>query len=742
VGFTQLDQNTVVDEDGNKYYMPMGGAPADQGPATPEGSVPGMAGLPIPGMPAPQPTPSVLPSSAEPGPSLPPSGPGQPPDINLGKIIPAPPAVQIARASEQGRQAKLAAERNDLADYSAAGGTIDTGSDLAAAAGGQSLHEMETAKALSDATFDMQHEKNQNSIKMAGLTIQAANAQQHDEDRIEQAAQQRYKDWQQRNDKAIAMVVDPNHAFNDRSNLSKGMWSLAFIGAGMQGGAQVEGVAKALNQLAENDINAQKSNIENVRKGLDEGRIVNQEMYTTDLKGVEAKYAAVNLRLGAYGKALDAKIAEMGLPAAKAVGLLQARDTINKELLKNQMVVQDQSVKAAEERKKESFQEHLERLKSALKQQEDANRIGLEKKSQGVSEIATDTGLGLSLTDKNNNPIHGSIRLNTKPGSKEEIDAKNLLSGANAKATMLNEVRKDINTMSPVDLVRGGTPAFKQKIMSYAVGELKKISGSAVTPEEAQRYIQSQFGFDITGQQSAFKVGMASEKNVGPLKQGIKDAIDQNLRNISTETTNNLLPYVNEADKQKFNIQFNPQGTHVQAPDEGGETETQAEARVAGGGENPNAPLPTATPATSFIKNKANPYDFKAYEAAKESPRGAPGGLPVLGDKDEKAVNSATSDFAKQGSEEIIRLSKIYLAKKGLGPEAKAEIELEAHAAIKSAIDKEQDINTQLVQEFERNKGNIFPDLEEKNPPGFAKWLEANKATVNEMRANAGLPPE
>lgn len=725
MAYTQIDENTVQDEQGNRYYMQGLGAPASEGPATPESL--GATGY-VPGLPATAPTPSVLPSDAElPGP--------RPDNTPQGYNVAAPRNPTPAEARAQGIAGRNDNIVNDLTGFSAAGGEIKSGADLARAAGGVGKAEEQAAEARINSQFDTQALENDKAKAMAKLTAETAQAHEQDVSRLMQQSQSRWTDWKRKNDEAMEAVVDPNRAFHGPAALSGAMYALAFLGAGMQGGQAVASQAQILNKVVEDDISAQKATLENkgFRLNSEQQALTHQD--TMMAKGLDDMMQAKNVRLAAIGKQLDAQISEIGLPAAKRAGLLQAKAVIQKEVLTNQEKVQAQYNTDAQRKAGENFQIRKAMLEHSFKLEEQSHEAKLKENANKPDTLPLgNSGLGLQAVDRaTGKPVEGNIRLKVK--GPEAVKAGQLLTDASEEASMLNQVKTDLSSMSREDILRGGTPAFKQNIMQNVVPRLKHTAGTAVTPEEAARFMQFEFGFDITGNTGLISATGKAWKSTGELTSGVNEAIDNHLRNIATTTETQLRPYLDSDDLKAMDIKFNPQETLVPKVDTSSETLNEAQVRAAGG---TGRVVPTEGPRKPVqADTSVAPQDVTKYEEEKAKGRGLAGGLPRLKPDEEQLVKAASDDFSTASMDDVITLSQSYLSRKDLTPEAKHEIRLEAQEALKQNGQRDQAIRDQVENEARYAPGAMgLPVPREKAlTPGTAAYDKL----LDEAFTRAGL---
>lgn len=759
MGFTQVDENTVQDEDGNTYYAPYLAKQAV------DGQFPGLAGAPSanPGS-APDELPSLDtlkqvpdgPSVVNPEQSTPSPAPGR------DYVVPAPgekPPLQagVAAAPMSAQQAKNAAETNDVAAFSAAGGVANTDEDMARMAGGHAAHEAETAKANVAANTIAAQGNIEKNKTMAGLILKTADDYEQHAAKIQADSKARYDDWKKRSDQAAATLLDPNHAMSSMSTMSKASWILRFIGAGLQGGGAVDSAASALNKLVEQDMSAQKYNIENKRTGLNEEKSYLAEQDRSDKDALGNWYAAKNLRMTAIGKQLDSQIQQMGLPAAQAAGLLSARDMIEKEVLKNQQHVADHYFTQGQTKSAQAHDVYMERLKSNLRMTEDAYKETL-KNGEKRDTLPTGTGLGLQMVDKNSGKavVNGQIPLRKGITGELAVKAGEIFTGANQEASQLKDIQDSLGSMSATDLVRGGTPAFKSMVKQVANDRAVAENGKRVTDEDVKRAYQEIFGADIGGK--IFAGGMEALKGVGPYKEGIQKSIDQEMRNLSTKTTNRLLPYLDPEAAQQYEVKFNPQYTHVSKTSDTPDDLNTALTKASGGADINDLKVPGARPpVTKDVVNLVikdghatevvDPDELAQFKSEKSKGRGLQGGLPRIDDAEEQKIERITSSFTHAPADDILRLAQSYLRGTSLSEEGKHEVRLAAQEAIKESTDIENKVTDEAMRRFKADQptsGLRFGGTQ-KRPyddsgnysEDFKKYLDSDM--VNEMRRRAGL---
>lgn len=752
MAFTQIDENTVQDEEGHKYFTPFlnfnaNAVQAPDVPATvtdpekpsetkiqqdPEG-LPDLASLRNP------PSFAGLPSGT--GTSTP-TTEAAPPDYKLT----APSVAATKQSPEAARNGSMS---SDVTAFSQAGGVAKTDEDYARILGGHASHEAETAKAKAESDKLLAAGNLEKTKVMAGMMVDTAKEYEDHVNKIMQDSQSRFTDWKKRNDEASNRLIDPNHAFTHMSTASKAGWIMQFLGAGMQGGNQVGNVTAALNKLIDQDISAQKFNIENKREGLnaEKGMIVEQDRMSKD--SVASWYSARQLRLTAVGRQLDAKIAEMGMPAAQAANLLAARDAIEKEIIKGQEHIGNHFFEDGQRRGKEAHDIYLERLKSKLRMTEDAYKEQLKKGTDKNDTLPTNTQLGLQMVDKATGKIQegGKVRLKVK--GEKAVEAGQVLSTANEEASQLRDVQSHLSKMSSSDLARGGTPEFKSMVKDLIQTRAVRDNGHRLSDDDVVRAAQEEFGVSMKDSLAANSA--ESMRLVGPYKDGVVKAIESQLRNLSTRTTNKLHPYIDSDDAEKYDIQYNVQGTHVPEVSDKPDDLNTAITKAASGGNVDDVLVPGPRKPVVAGEPRAATETSAEYKAEKEIGRGLQGGLPVLPQKEEDAVNHAAADFSKATGEEILRLATAYLRTPGLSEEAKHEISLEADLAQAEAKEKEQAVIVEATGRYLRDNFKYLPDEKEqgtyrpiapkdvKDTSEFKKYLDSG--LVDEMRRRAGLEP-
>lgn len=749
MGFKQISPDQVVDDEGNTYYSPF----LNYDPSK----------VPVLSPPEVQERPDLPPLAAlQTPPEVPPNLPSMRGD---GAIEVYPNRDYKAAAPEQPslqqgmKNAKAAADgpRNaamvgDVAAFSVVGGTAKSDEDMARIMGGQAERKAQTAQAEAAASRIVAEGEIAKSRRVAELTLETADQYDQHVNKIMQESKSRWDDWKKRNDAASKALVDPRHAFSDMSTLSRVGWALAFLGAGLQGGAQVQGVQQAVNKLVDNDIAAQKLNIENRREGLnaEKGALLEQDKIGRD--SVADWYAARQLRLTAIGKQLDANIAAMGLPAAQAAGLLKARDAIEAEVIKGQQHVADHYFEQGKDKAKYAHEIYLERLKSQLRMEEDKLKESL-KKGDSVDTLPTDTQLGLQMVDRKTGQRVEGGRIPLKVKGEKAVEAGKVLSDANYEASQLRDAKKSLKSMSTTDIARGGTAEFASTVTELIQARAVRYNGHRLTDHDLEVSATEVLGAPVTVNNGVITNMARVIKQVGGTKEGIEKVFDRELRNLSTQTMNRLHPYIDSAAAQKYDIQFNLQDTNVNEPSKEPDDINTAVTKAAGGADTSDLLVPGARPpVVKDVKNPVEAAENLQYSYEKSKGRGKQGGLPVLQSDEESKVAQATAAFEKAPADDIIRLSQAYLRDKKLSEEAKHEIRVEAQQALLKAIATEAKVREEAAGEFrEMNKKldsaegrsrtytypNAFVPGTDTPTPEFEKFLHTD--LVDEMRRRAGL---
>lgn len=758
MGFTQVDENTVRDDEGNTYYSPFLNYDASKlktpelpslvtrpGTETTE-VVPPQEGLPsLEELKSPQ-TPTSLPSFSE-APTAPSTG-TKDYKVDVGQT---PLQKNMAASKITPEAQRDSAMRNDVADYSAKGGVAKSDEDMAKILGGRASHEAETAKAVAKAQAIAQEGEIAKTRKMAELTLETASEYESHVAKIMADSKERWTDWKKRNDNASAALVDPRNAFHNMSTLTKIGWALQFIGAGLQGTTATEGVQRALNKLVDEDITAQKLNTDNKRSGLESEKTMLSEQDKLGKDSVADWYAARQLRLSAVGKQLDAQIAAMGLPAAQAAGLLKARDAIEGEVVKGQQHISDHFFEQGKQKAGFAHDIYMERLKSKLRTEEDSYKEKI-KKADDVDTLPTNTQLGLQMVDRQTGKAveGGKVRLKVK-GDKA-VEAGKVLTDANYEASQLRDAKEMLKGLSTADIVRGGTPEFASVVTEVIQARAVRYNGHRLSDKDLEVAAKEVLGANVMVRDGVVTNLAAVVRQVGGTKEGIEKVFNRELRNLSTQTVNKLHPYIDSDTAQKFDIQFNIQDTNNPELSKTPDDMNTAITKAAGGANTSDLLVPgPRAPVSKDIKFPADFAENQVYESEKTKGRGTQGGLPRLMEGEEAKVEQATVAFEHAPADDILRLSQAYLRDKRLSEEAKHEIRIEAQIAIKKANEIEQAVQEEAMQDFTHISGGgeeatygVNAKDAVTTPSGeyteeFKKYLESD--LVNEMRRRAGLEP-
>lgn len=736
MGFTPVDENTVKDDEGNTYYFPMGGSQSPVNQNTPD-----FNGAPL----TETPLRTILPSSAEA--TL--TDSGLPPDQLQGPPDPGS-ETQVQRFVTHPKPS-LAEARNqvltsDPVGFASTGGQVKTDEDLVRAAGGHALHEEETAKAKAEQARILQGGEIAKNKEMARQTLQTADDYDTHVQALMADANNRWNDWKKRSDTAAKQLVDPKHAFTNMSTLSRVGWMLDFLGAGMSGSNAVNQVSEQLNKLVEQDISAQKFTIQNKREALESEKTMLSEKDRLGKDALTDWYFAKNLRMEAVGKQLDAKISEMGLPAAQKAGLLAARDVIEKGVLDVQEKVNTHYQEQAKQKATFSHAEYMARLESSLRLTEDAFKANLKKGEDKNDSLPTGTPLGLQMVDKSTGKAVPGGKIPLKVKGDKAVEAGKLFDQANEEASQLKEVQVDLENMSTSDLMRGGTPEFKAKVKDLIQTRAVRDNGHRLSDADVDRAAQEEFGVMMKDSLGANFADSA--RLVGSYKEGVQRTINYQLRNLSTKTVNKLQPYIDSDAAQKFDIKFNINDTHVTKPSDTPDDLNTALTKASQGA--PVSDLKAAGPRSPVSVDLKTPYETQVYELEKTKGRGNEGGLPRLQPQEEAKVDEAASAFTKATPDDILKLSQAYLRNTNLSIEAKHEIRLEAMEALTDAIARQDAVNSEAENAYNRNaiprgayKGEFTPtssrDAQGNPTDEFKAYMDSD--LVNEMRRKAGLEP-
>lgn len=741
MGFTQVDENTVMDDEGNTYFTPFIGAPDSVSQPLPGAGAanPGSDSNALPDLEALKTVqePQKLPSASEP------STAPTPTEGNRDFVAKTQAAVTAPPTGKAGRDQAMT---SDVAQFSAAGGQAKTDEDMMRMMGGHAGHEAETAKAKQDATDLMTQGTIAKNKAMADIIMDTATKYDEHVKSIMDDANSRWTDWKKRNDQATARMVDPNHAFTNMSTGSRAGWMLAFIGAGMQGGNNVEGVAQALNKLVEHDIASQKFNIENQRGGLDseKGALVEADRMGKD--SIADWYAAKNLRLTAIGKQLDAKIAEIGLPAARQANLLSARDMIEREVLKGQQHVADHFFSDGQKKAGYAHDIYMERMKSTLRMKEDEFKAKL-KKGEERDTLPTGTQLGLQMVDKTTGKGVALGQIPLKVKGEKAVEAGQIMSAANDAVSGLRKARDDLKNMSTNDIARGGTPEFMSTVKELIQNRAVLYNGHRLSDADVKIAAQEVLGLDITGGYISNLKDIV--KTVGSAKGGMLATLERELRNIPEKAVNKLHPYIDSDFAQKYDVKYNAQDTEVPGPSMEQDDINTAIEKAAAGAQTEDLRVPgSRAPVQKDVPAAIPLAEEQQYQQEKGKERGKQGGLPLIQDAEIAKVDQASKAFEHAPADDILRLSKAYLRDKSLSEEAKHEIRLEAQSAMFEALKKEDAVEQEAIDQY---TGNIrstegadyvdpratVTDSSGAYTAAFKKYLDSD--LVNEMRRRAGL---
>ncbi len=723
MGFKRLDDSTVVDDEGNKYFMP--GLPGDDKSDTAPQPVKDPKDTELEGLL------SYLNKAPEDTIEMPEDNVNVPqaPTVDDKEGI-APLAAEAAHEAAvpvppTPQQQRDAAIKGDLSGFAAKGGTLDTDQEAAEAQGGIADEQAQAALVKAQGAEDVNKAMNEAAVARSKAANAAANALVGDAQKHYQEAEDKTAAWEKEVKEASKAIVDPNRAFTTMGGFGKAMWALQFIGAGMQGGQQVTATWGVLQKVLQDDIEAQRSTNANRREGLaSEGQALRERIANTkELDAVNAK--AMGLRLDALGKELDARIKAIGQDAARKAGILDAKVAIDQGTQKLLMKVREDNLKVAEAKTKQSFEDHNIRLKgnidainkqAEIKQTKDLDlrndliteplKAGL-KKGETEGDLPTGTGLGLALTDKaTNQPVAGKLKISDKT---KRIEAAKILSDANQEASLLKEIEGDIGSMSNADLLRGGTPQLASKINDVIQARAVKDNGHRLSDDDVIRAAKEEFGVPLSNDGSVWRM-VASVKQPGNLKDNIVKTIATKRANLSTETTNKILPYVDSEDQQKYNIQYNPQDVRV-APASNTQTDINTMIERAGEGSkvrkiDKSPAEPAAAKGETITQNEVD-----AFEAMKAIGRGEKGGLKILPKHDEDMVSrfeSNVKELHERGEDteaNITALQDAYLNNQKIGDQAKRRVSIEAFEALQKYKEREEakTINSKPGQKYIRS---------------------------------------
>jgi hypothetical protein len=746
--FQQVDDNTVMDDQGNTYFMPFPGSPS---------------GLGLPSEPAqttdPGPSPQTLPDGTPippVTPYTPPAMAAQPenfyqPDKDFALTLQTQPGPGSKPNKNQVQQSNNSLMTNDVTAFSQAGGAAKTDEDFARMVGGHAAHEAQTAQAVSTSRAITAQGQIEKMKTQAAMVLQTADEYDKKVNSLMTDANNRWEDWKKRNDQAASQLISPDHAFNSGSRLSKVNWGLYMLGAGLQGGQSVDNAMNLINKMVEEDIAIQKFNTENKRKGLDEERLAIQEQDKIGKDQLSEWYFAKNLRLQAVGQSLDAKIAEMGRPAAQAAGLLQARDAIEKEVLKGQEHVGDHFFEKAKQQSSQAHDIYMERLKASLKKDEEAFKHRLSQDKNDT--LPTNTQLGLQMVDKATGQVVPGGKIPLKVKGEKAVEAGQITSQANEEASQLRDVQAELKGLSTADLLRGGTPKFKAMVKDLIQTRAVRDNGHRLSDADVDRAAQEEFG--VVMKDSIARNTTDAMRMVGPYKAGLEKTIDMQLRNLSTKTMNRLQPYIDSDTAQAYDIQYNVQGTHV--PEQNPEADDLNTAITKAAGPGDASDLLAPGPRPPLEKDELpKPGDVQKYKEEKAKGRGFEGGLPIIPEQQEDKVNQAAATFSHATVEDIIKLSGAYLRNPKLSPETKHEIRMESLEALQTAKERESAVLEEAIKEYGKthhsaeavdNNGVVVgADPEDAYKPNSNEFTDEfekffNSGLVDEMRKRAGLEP-
>lgn len=742
MGFTQVDETTVRDDEGNTYFSPF----LNYNPAAVQAPTPPPT---PPSLEDPRLIPQTLPSMENsPAPT---QAPAKDYRLDLG---PTDTQKKVKDSRAQVEAERAAAMTGDVSSFSKAGGVAKTDEDMARILGRQAENKAETARAESAAAKIKQDEEIKKNRRIAELTLETANEYDKHVADVMKDSKSRWDAWKKRSDEASKNLVDPQNAVTNMSTLSKAGWALAFLGAGMQGGAQVQGVMSALNKIVEDDINAQRANIDNKRQGLDAEKSMLLQQDKLGKESIEDWYAAKQLRLTAIGKQLDAKIAEVGQPAALAAGLLQARDAIEAEVIKGQQTIANHFFEQGKQKAGFAHDIYMERLKSKLRREEDEYKESLKKGKAGDGDtLPTGTGLGLQMVDRQTGQKLSGGTIPIKVKGEKAVEAGAILSTANEEASELRDIQKMLESMSSADLARGGTPEFKSAVKNAIQQRARRDNGARISDRDIPNAARAEFGV-IMEDSLALNTADAL-RMVGPYKEGVQKAITRHQRNLASKTENKLQPYIDSETAQKYEIKYNPQDTNV--PEPGGEPDDINTAITKAAGDADVSDLKVPGPRAAVTKDEKHPVEFlenEMYRREKEKGRGKQGGLPRIQPEEAEKVDQASAAFQFAPADDIIRMSKAYLRDKTLSEEAKHEIRIEAQQAILKATAVESKVQEEAADRFRemhkkldsaegRSRTYRYPATHvpgtDKPTPEFEKFLHTD--LVDEMRRRAGLTP-
>lgn len=754
--YSRLDNNMVQDDQGNQYYMPIPGSsntPAAPSPALSPEEVPA--------------TPQILPSQEETNNPLI-EMPAEPPsdfklaggDSEVAKLLgssPEPTAATRVSMIPQARtaqkqsvaQARQGAIAGDLTGFSAGGGVLKDQSDLAAAAGGIAKTEQEAQLLELESSRLRKAAQAQANARKAETLELTADEYASRLDTINADAKDRADKWNKAYEEHKKRMAQPAASFSTRSTFSQAMWILSFLAASQTKNSQANLglVMNMLDKTIQRDIDAQKAGLQASGQNLDRQATANDKAELRDRQELKDWTLAEAQRYAALEKAIDAKIAAVGAPQAEAAGLLRAKAAIASQVMKTQQTAQAQIESDRQRRAREAHDIYMERLKRQWKREDDAVDFEQQKElkrldaglkeDQKIDTIPTGTGFGLNLVDKSTGKkVEGQIRL--APGVKGEkaIEAKRILSTGNAEASMLAGVRKDLETMSDADLIRGGSPAFKQKVFAFMNAKIKEQSGATVTPQEAFRQFTEEFGFDITGNSGLLATAAAAGRSVGDLKSGVIEAVDQNLRNLASRTENRLLPYLNSDDIQRFSLVWDPQSIEVEKP-KGEQGLNSSVAELAGPGVDVKD-LQTRTRRSPVKTNEEAAAAEPGLRALAGAGIDISEGQPRLEKSEATLLEQVKKELKSATPEDAEKLGEAVTRRKDLSPEARLQIAVEVYAQTERAKQLEAEAVKKTDQVLRKRFNNPYVDPSEDETRARARELVGNPV-FEEFRRRAGL---
>lgn len=717
MGLQRQDDDTVIDEDGNVYYMPLprgGGTPA---PSVEEAQA-GMANQAndlVGDIDARQYMERMAGQTEQ---SAPPDQVVTPPPEWTPAITGATPEDQ---AAGQGftpqlgpkptvKQARDASIVGDITGFSSKGGVVSSREDMARGIGGVGQSKEAAAVADEAAKRSLVERQATRDKLLSQEAMRIASANQQAAERIDAEAKSRWELWKHEDEEARKAIVDPNRVFTNMSTGTRALWMIGFLGAGLQGNpASLKVVIDALDQEVSNDIASQKFGINNRRESIKDAAGRLKELDQLDKNALGETIKARNLRYEAIGKALDARIAQMGAPAAEAAGLLKAKAAIQEKVMEGQATMQKQIDEDAKAAKQHGYNMSLERLKASnsrsLKQMEiDAAKDARKEEKEGQT-VPLNTNLGLHATNKvTGQAVGGSLRI--KGGKEDAVKAGQILSGANIRYKMMNEVAKELEKMDTPDLIRGGSAKFKAKVKELAQRTAKELNGGRPTDKDFEIALMAEFGLEADGTLAG---AYRAARSPGGEKANARAVINGHIRNLASETENAIAPYIMDEDAQSLDITFVPTMREVQEPS-GGRTTDDVITAAAGGsdvGDLTSTPARPAKNEAQATKAKASAADTAIYLQEKKT-----GKLPKLTEDDERRVQEAIDEYQKRTPEDIKKIASAYDRNKGLSPEAKFRIAAEATIAATQARLVEDEITSKEEKTFKSAVKGQYPGTE------------------------------